>query len=111
MKQILLSLIGPLKFSLAQNRGSCEDEWYVYYYALPLLIVLTVLIVLFCVNCINCIIVINCTDCIISWEGGKPPPQTPPTRVPLFYILAKIVLFAINIVDVKLVFTCRHTLI
>jgi len=26
--------------------GTCEDEWYMYYYALPLLIVLTVLIVL-----------------------------------------------------------------
>jgi len=42
-----------------------------------------------CINCINCIIIIiNCTNCIISWGGGKPPPQTLPPRVPLFYILA-----------------------
>ena len=59
----------------SRKKGSCEDEWYMYYYALPLLIVLTVLIVLFCVNCINCIIIIiNCTNCIISWGGARPHP-------------------------------------
>ena len=55
-----------------------EDEWYMYYYALPLLIVLTVLIVLFYVNCINCIIIINCTNCIISWGGASPLPRHHP---------------------------------
>jgi len=54
--------------------GSCEDEWFMYYYALPLLIVLTVLIVLFCVNCI---IIINCTNCIISWGRGQAPSPDP----------------------------------
>ena len=46
-------------------QGTCEDEWYMYYYALPLLIVLTVLIVL-----IVLLIVL-----LTSWGGGKPPPQ------------------------------------